>query len=170
MQPILYQWQGDGWAPANSYWARQADAEFAIGERRLLDTAEERSEVSHRHEFAWLKEAWLQLPESLADQYPSPKHLRKRALIQGGFFDEQIVDAGSNAAALRVAAAFRSREEFSLVIVRGAFVVIRTAKSQSRLAMKAAEFQASKTAVLEIVSDLIGVEPSQLQRETGKAA
>lgn len=160
-RPQGFTWDGEAMIPRSP---RLADKAYTVGEAYLLVTHEERSLASHGHEFAWLKQAWLNLPEALADQFATPTHLRKRALIEGGFYDETVVDAGSNAAALRVAAAFRSREEFALVIVRGPAVVIRTAKSQSRRSMNKQEFQASKTAILEIVSIMIGVAPEALTR------
>jgi hypothetical protein len=163
-RPQGFTWDGEAMLPRSP---RLADKAYVVGENYLLVTHEERSSATHNHEFAWLKDAWLNLPENLADQYPTPEHLRKRALIDGGFYDETIVDAGTNAAALRVASAFRAREEFSLVIVRGPAVVIRTAKSQSRRSMNKLDFQASKTAILEVVSALIGVTPEQLK---GQAA
>lgn len=138
-------------------------AHYGEGEVVWVTPVEERSEVSHRHEFAWLREAWKNLPEHLAEHYPTPEHLRKRALIDAGFFNEQIIDAGSNAAALRVASYIRGEDDFALVIVRGPAVVIRKAKSQSRRSMDKDEFQASKQAVLETVSALIGVDPTDLQ-------
>ena len=165
--PMVFQWDGEAMVPRAP---RAADKAFVVGEIYRLAVYEERSIATHNHEFAWLHEAWKNLPEVLAESYPSPEHLRKRALIDAGFFDEQIVDAGSNAAAIRVAAAFRSREEFSLVIVRGPLVVIRTAKSQSRRAMPKGEFQRSKDAILETVSALIGVAPEALVREARRAA
>lgn len=166
---IICQWDGESFVPLPRS-RKDADRHFVIGERYPLVEWKDRSWASHAHEFAWLHEAWKNLPEALAESYPSPEHLRKRALIDAGFFDEQIVDAGSNAAAIRVAAAFRSREEFSLVIVRGPLVVIRTAKSQSRRAMPKGEFQRSKDAILETVSALIGVAPGALVREARRAA
>lgn len=165
--PMAFQWDGEAMVPRAP---RAADKAFVVGETYRLAVYEECSIATHNHEFAWLHEAWKNLPEALAESYPSPEHLRKRALIDAGFFDEQIVDAGSNAAAIRVAAAFRSREEFSLVIVRGPLVVIRTAKSQSRRAMPKGEFQRSKDAILETVSALIGVAPGALVREARRAA
>ena len=143
---------------------------YVIGERYTLVPHEDRSRVTHDHQFAWLAEAWANLPEDLKDLYPTPEHLRKRALIDAGYYDETIVDAGTNAAALRVASAFRAIDEFSYVIVRGPMVVRRTAKSQSRRSMDKRTFQDSKQKILEIVSDLIGVPPEQLQAEAGKAA
>lgn len=107
----------------------------------------------------------MNLPEALADLYPTQEHLRKRALIEAGFYDETIIDAGTNAAALRVASAIRAREEFSLVIVRGPAVVIRVAKSQSRRSMKKQEFQASKTAIMEVIANMIGTTAANLSQD-----
>lgn len=164
MIPLIYQWTGEAMQPLARF-GRVADEQFVIGETYALVEHQERSDASHGHEFAWLKEAWLSLPENLADQFPTVEHLRKRALIDAGFFDEEIIDAGSNAAALRVASSFRRREAFSLVIVRGGFVFVRTAKSQSRRAMNKAEFQASKQAIIDTVSTMLGVEPANLARQ-----
>lgn len=166
-RPELFTWDGEAMVPRHP---RRADQLFVVGETYPLIIHEDRSAASHSHEFAWLREAWLNLPEALADIYPSPEHLRKRALIEAGFYDETIVDAGNNAAALRVAAVFRAREEFSLVIVRGPAVVIRTAKSQSRRAMNKREFQESKAAIMEVIAGMIGTPPATLSREAGRAA
>lgn len=121
-----------------------------------------RSEKTHRHEFAWLREAWRNLPEKFADMYPSPEHLRKRALIEAGYYDEEIIDAGTNAAAIRVASYVRKHQDFAFVIVRGAHVFVRSAKSQSRRAMNKTEFQASKSAILDIVANMLGLTSDQL--------
>lgn len=123
-----------------------------------------RSHQSHAHEFAWLTEAWRNLPERLANTYPTAEHLRKRALIEAGWYDEEIIDVGTNAGALRVAAHLRKHDDFALVIVRGGYVVVRTAKSQSRRAMDRKTFQASKTALMELVAAMIGVSPAALER------
>lgn len=167
--PIIFECFPEGMKPLKRF-ANVYGSEYEPTKLYTLVPVEDRSTATHNHEFAWLAEAWRNLPEDLADQYPSVEHLRKRSLIQAGYYDEQIIDAGSNAAALRVAAAFRSREEFSLVIVRQVFVVIRTAKSQSRRAMDRKTFQESKSKIMDIVSQMIGVEPATLARETGKAA
>jgi len=169
MNPITYRWDGEAMVPWRRF-QQLCDKQFVIGQDYRLDEVQERSQASHSHEFAWLHDAWLNLPEGLAELYPSPQHLRKRALIEAGFYDEQIVDAGSKAAAIRVATAFRSREEFSVIVVRGCLVVLRTAKSQSRRAMDKKDFQASKTAIMEVIANMIGVAPEQLAQNTGRAA
>lgn len=165
--PLLCTYDGEAFVPKSP---RFADRYYAVGAEYPMVVHEHRSSATHNHEFAWLHDAWANLPEGIAELYPSAEHLRKRALVEAGFYDEQIVDAGSNAAAIRVASAFRSREEFSVIIVRGPLVVIRAAKSQSRRAMNKAEFQASKTAIMEIISNMIGVTPEQLKTEAGRAA
>lgn len=167
--PVIFTWSGDAMVPLPRF-ARLCDAQYVVGETYRLGVVEDRSTATHNHEFAWLKEAWLQLPEDVAHLYPTPEHLRKRALIEAGFYDEQAVDAGSNAAALRVAAAFRAREEFSLVIVRGPYVMIRTAKSQSRRAMDRKAFQESKSAIMDVIAEMIGVAPGALSSNAGLAA
>ena len=162
MSPHPFTWDGEVMRPRRP---RAADREFVVGETYVLERWEPRSTLSHNHEFAWLAEAWKNLPEPLADQFPTPDHLRKRALIDAGYYNETIIDAGTNAAALRVASYARSKDGFAYVVVRGALVVERVAKSQSRRAMNRKEFQESKTAILEIVSAMIGVTPEELTKE-----
>lgn len=167
--PIPMRWGDDGALHPLPRFAKMADQHYVVGDVHLVAEIEERSEKSHRHEFSWLREAWLSLPESLADQYPTTEHLRKRALIDAGFYNEQIIDCGSQAAALRVASFARGEDDFALVITRGPLVVVRKAKSQSKRAMKPDEFQRSKTALMETVAAMIGVKTDMLQRQTEAA-
>ena len=159
MTPLDFQWSGEAMIPR---YPRHADRLYTVGQDYALVEHVETSSKSLRHEFAWLREAWANLPDNLADQFHSPEHLRKRALIDAGFYHETVIDAGSNAAALRVAAYARHKDEFAHIVVRGPLVVERTAKSQSRRSMDRTEFQASKTALLDIVSAMIGVDPATL--------
>lgn len=163
--PAYFRWSGQFMAPINEAWARRCDRQFVVGKTYRLEELSERSEISHAHEFAWLRSAWLTLPEHLSDRFPTPEALRKAALIESGFYEERQIDAGSKAAALRVAAYIRSEDEFSYIVVRGPWVVIRKAKSQSRRAMDKKDFQASKTAIMEVIAAMIGVRPEDLSRE-----
>lgn len=158
--PLAYQWDGEALIPRVP---RLADKHMVVGETYMMVPHEDRSDATHKHEFVWLREAWMNLPEDVAVNYPTPEHLRKRALIEAGYCDETIVDAGTKAAALRTAAFVRAIDDFAMVFVKDQFVIRRTAKSQSRRAMKKAEFQASKTAIMEIISNMIGVTPAELQ-------
>lgn len=158
---LVYEWTGAVMAPLNR---RAAERQYEIGEQYTLDVREDRSAAAHNHEFAWLHEAWLNLPESLADTYASPEHLRKRALIAAGYYDEEIVDVGSKAGALRVAASFRRVDDFAAVVTRGTVVVIRRAKSQSRRAMDRKTFNVSKAAIMDVIAGMLGVERSEMNK------
>jgi hypothetical protein len=161
--PLIFNWDGDAMVPQRP---NLADRYYVVGEQYRLVIEEERSQVTHNHEFAFLADAFKTLPETVADQFPSVEHFRKRLLIDAGFYDETLIDVGTNAGAIRVAAAWRARDDFAHVVVRGGFVCIRTAKSQSRRAMKKAEFQASKQAILELAASMIGVTPETLLRQS----
>lgn len=144
---------------------RRADAFYTVGERYILAPVAQRSDSTHKHEFAWLREAWMSLPEHLAERFPTAEHLRKWALIRAGYSDSHTITCASKAEALRVAAFIRPIDEFAVVVASGATVTRYTAKSQSRRAMGAKEFQDSKTAIMEIVAKIIGVEPAQLPEQ-----
>lgn len=162
-RPQAFFWDGEAMKPRSP---RLADKAYCVGETYWLVPHEERSTATHNHEFAWLKDAWLNLPEDMAEQCPTQEHLRKRALVDAGYYNETVTDAGSNAAALRVASSMRAMDEFALVIVRGPLVVMRRPKSQSRRAMGKQEFQESKTAIIETISAMIGITPGQLLKQS----
>lgn len=159
--PTAFTWDAEACVMVPK-WPRLAASRYEGCKDYLLADVEHRSDATHRHEFAWLREAWSSLPEDLADLFPTSEHLRKRALIDAGYFRETIIDAGSNAAALRVASFMRTKDEFAVVVVRGPIVVERVAKSQNRRAMDKAEFQASKQKIMEIIAAMIVVEPEVL--------
>jgi len=159
---LQYRWLGDKMVPLDRCLSL-ARQQFEDGEVYTLQRG--RSDKSHSHEFAWLHDAWQSLPEDIADEYPTIEHLRKRALIQAGFYDEEILDIGSKAGAERMYRREKARDDFALVILRGNYVVVRTAKSQSRRAMGGADFQASKTAIMEIIAGMISVAPDALAKE-----
>jgi hypothetical protein len=157
-----FMWNGEAMIPARP---KAADKEYVIGQRYWLDEVSERSWISHKQQFAWIAEAWNNLPESFADTFPTPEHLRKAALIATGWHRETIIDAGSRAAALRVAAYARGEDDFAQVVVRGSTVTVRKARSQRMHGldrMLKGEFQASKDDILGWISNLIGVEPQRL--------
>lgn len=170
--PIAFTWDGEAMVPASSFHARNADREYVVGERYVLVEEKQRSIKTHNHEFAVLHEAWANLPERYADEAwaQSAEHLRRYALIKTGFSDSQTFTCGSYAEAERWAANIRPLDEYSIVVVRGSTVVRYTAKSQSKKAMGAEEFQRSKNAVLEFVSGLIEVAPEELAKNAGMAA
>jgi hypothetical protein len=158
-----FTWDGEAMIPLRP---KQADKEYVVGQRYWLEQVSERSWVSHQHQFAWLNEAWRSLPEALGDTFPTPEHLRKAALIATGWRRETIIDAGSRAAALRVAAYAQGEDVFASVITRGSTVIIRKARSQRMHGadhMDRDEFQASKDAIMGWIAGLLGVRPGEVQ-------
>jgi len=161
IQPQEFHWDGSAMVPHNR---RLAERQYSAGEIYRLGVIEERSTASHNHEFAALHEAWLNLPEELAVQYPTETHLRKAALIATGWRDTQTYACGTRAEALRWAERLKPLDEFSLVYVTGTTVTRCIAKSQSQRAMGKSDWEKSKADVLEYVASLIGTSPSQLKR------
>lgn len=160
--PMQFQWDGEAMRPRHP---RRADRHFVVGMTYVLAEWEERSQASHGHYFAELHNAWLNLPERLAEDFPTAEHLRKYALIKAGYCDERSIVCLAREEAQRVAALAGGLDPFAVVTVEGSLVRVFTAKSQSRRAMNRQDFQDSKSKVLEIVSAMIGVGREQLERE-----
>ena len=133
---------------------------FTVGEVYRMEVIEERSIVSHRHYFATLHDLWMNLPETAAISFPSDEHFRKHCLIMTGFRDERSFVAASKAEALRLAAFVKPLDEYAIVSVHEATVLVWTAQSQSARAMGKVKFQQSKQAVLDYASELVGVPPA----------
>ena len=149
-----------------------AASTYTPGQRYWLEEVSDRSWISHQHEFAWIAEAWNNLPHAVADTFPSPEHLRKAALIATGWHRETIIDCGSRAAAARVAAYARGEDEFARIVVRGSTVIVQKARSQRMHGldrMVKSEFQQSKDDILGWISQLIGVEPQRLLQHRAPA-
>ena len=138
--------------------AAAAAERFGVGEVVALAPAELRSSPSHRHYFACVREAWVNLPEGLAERFASDEHLRKYALIKAGNRDERSIVCTSRAEARRIAAFVRPIDDYSIITVSETVVSQFTAKSQSVEAMGKSQFQASKDAVLGILAEMIGVD------------
>lgn len=167
--PIVFTWNGEAMIPVGHY-IRIANKVFVVGMNYRLVEQKDRSRASHNHYFAAVEEAWKNLPEEYADRYPSPDHLRKWALCKADFADERSIVCSSKAEAQRVAAFIKPMDDFAVVTVRDATVRVYTAKSQSVRAMGKDEFQRSKTAVLDILAEMVGVTAAELQEHAGAAA
>ncbi len=140
------------------------------GEVVLLSIERGRSSASHRHQWAWVADAWSNLPETLMDRdwAQNPETLRKHALIATRFAQVATIDCGSNAAALRLKAVLLTQATlahgYAVAVVRGPILSLHTPESQSVRAMGGDRFRASKTAILDFIADLIGVPAESLSR------
>ena len=160
---FCFTWNSSVMVPAKLERTQKA---FEAGKRYWLEEVSERSWMSHQHQFAWINQAWENLPEALADTFPTPEHLRKAALIATGWHRETVIDLGSKAAALRFAAYVRNEDAFAQVIIRGSVATVRKARSQRMHGldrMTKGEFQKSKDDILGWISQLLGVEPIDLR-------
>lgn len=164
--PTAFVWDGEAMQPRSR---RAADEHFVIGQAYMLVEHKGRSEASHRHYFALVHEAWLNLPEDQAARFPTDDQLRKYALIRAGYRDETTIVCANNIEAMKVATFAGASSDFCIVQVDGPVVTINRPKSQSARAMGKEEFQASKDAVLGILAEMIGVEPAALGKHAETA-
>ena len=161
-RPVPFQWSGEAMEPTRGFVAL-ANKQFVVGEVYTLAEADlSRSQASHRHYFAAVYDAWLNLPESETERFPTSEHLRKYALIRAGYRDERSIVCSSKAEAVRVGAFVKPMDEYAIVAISEAVVRVYTAKSQAPRAMGRKVFQESKDAVLGILSDMIEVPRDQL--------
>lgn len=165
--PLVY--EGEGRFHVIPAFAAAAERRYGAGEIVTMLEHEERSSASHRHMFAIIREAWLNLPGHLVLFYPTPEALRKRCLIRAGYYNERSLVCASKAEARRVAAFLRPMDDMAVISISGKVVLELTAKSQSERAMGRAVFQQSKEAVLEALGELIGVDPTTLSKHAEAA-
>jgi hypothetical protein len=163
--PIMVTWDAEAevFHPL-PHFIKRCNATFVDTMRYKMEITEERSTASHSHFFAALNEAWANLPESQADRFPTSEHLRKWALIRAGYSDQRQIVCASKAEALRMRAFIAPIDEYAIVTVNEAVVTVFTAKSQSYKAMGRREFNDSKSKVLDIVAELIGVTSRELEK------
>ena len=165
--PMYFIWDGESHFPERP---RLADKYYVVGARYRLVPEEERSMRSHRFYFASINEAFANLPEDLAERFPTSEHLRKFALIKSGFRDERSFVAASKAEAVSLSTFIKPIDDYAWVVVSEATVTVYTAKSQSVRAMGKRVFQDSKDKVLDVVSAMIGTSAETLRQNAEQAA
>ncbi len=166
---VIFTWTDEGhMVPARGH-AKRCDEKFTVGELYRMEVSEERSHRSHRHYFAQVHEAWLNLPEEWAERFPSPDHLRRWCLIKEGFCDCHMIYAPDLGMAKATAGVIRKINEFAVIIPDEHSVSIYTAKSQDLKSMGKVQFQESKDAVLGKLAELIGVTTEDLKERAGQA-
>lgn len=163
--PVMLRYEGDGeFRAASVFWAGRCDKEFVVGEVTKMAEPHERSQSSHNHHFASIKNAWDNLPDAMLDEYPTAEHLRKKALIACGYAEHRDHVCASKQEARKLRAFLKPMDDYAIVECHENVVRVWTAKSQSVRAMGAKEFQESKQRVLDWLDDLLGVEPGSTAR------
>jgi hypothetical protein len=165
---LKFLWRDGVLVPDGARVARYCDESFGEGEVVTMERHEERSDASHRHYFACIKEAWSNLPER-DERFPTPDALRKWALIKNNYCTktEIVLDTPEQA---HTVAAFTGNAEGVIIVVRENVVVKYTAMSQSTAAMGKQVFQQSKDLVLDTIAELIAVKRKRLEQNAGRAA
>lgn len=135
-----------------------------VGSVHGWQMAEHRSKASHDHFFAVVNTAWKSLPESLGDEFPSPEHLRKWALVKAGFCSESKIVCASNDEAIKLVMSAKAMDKFAVIEIDGKVVTIWRAESQRKDAMGREEFQRAKDRALHIISALIGADVTAMEK------
>jgi hypothetical protein len=165
MTPLMFEWDGEAMRPR---FPRQADRQYVVGEHYLLDVVDDiwdaKTESFRRAYFAMVREAWRNLPETVADRFPDHRRLRKWALIKCDYANEQDLVCDSVADALRFTNYLCRVQPESVVTCKANVIKIWTAKSQRRRTMKPDEFKDSANAVLDLLTDMIGTSVRDLRR------
>ena len=162
MSTLPFRWTGEVMEPMRGF-RKRADDTYVVGQVYRLEVAEDRSAKSHRHYFAGIHEAWMNLPEAMAERFPTAEHLRKFALIRTGYADRREIVCASRAEARRLAAFVKPMDEYALVTATECVVTVWTAQSQSTRAMGRAAFAKSKDDVLGLLAEMIGVTVESLK-------
>ncbi len=166
--PLTFRWTGEAMEILPRF-AKEADKRFVIGQCYTMEEIQERSSATHRHYFAAVNEAFVNLPETIAAQWPTAEHLRKFCLIKAGFHNHRSIVARSKAEAQKLAAFIRPMDDFAIVTVNDCVVDVFTARSQSNRAMNKQEFAQSKERVLAILDEMLGVSAGEVAKQ-GEAA
>ena len=169
MEPIYCEWDGEAFRPLQRH-AKQCASSYVIGERYFIEAQAPRDMRQRRAYFAGLNDAWRNLPEEIAEQFPSADHLRKHALCRTGYCTESKQLFTTPRDAVLAAAFAATASDFSIVVVSGAAVRVWKPESQSVKAMGADRFNQSIRDVEMFVAGLIGVTPDALAREAERNA
>lgn len=167
--PLRMRWSGTGFEPVNEHVGKKADDQYTVGEVYLVSAEHQQSAASRAHQFAWLHDSWLSLPDHISARFIDEDHLRKHALIAGGFASSTVIDCATNAEARRWMKILTSEDPYCIVKAEGTSLIRFTARSQSARSMGHKEFQASKDAVLRYVADLLDANPKDIEQHGGSA-
>ena len=167
VRAVPFKWDGDAMIP-HPRLRELCNRQYAVGEQYILAVPQYPTPATRNHYFASLHDAWMNLPEN-DKRFPTEEHFRKYLLIKAGFASENTVVCDTPRDAKNLAATVRAHDGFAVITVSGNVVKIYSAKSQSAVAMSKEEFQASKTAVLDLAAELIGTTRTELIKQAGKS-
>lgn len=185
-RPVLMTWNArERTMKLEPRFARIADAQFEDGESYPMEVVEHASDKDRAHYFASIRNAWQNIrDQETLEVLSTPNKLRQWSLIVCGYCDVTVFGPLSRRSAIKSAETaainFRKNDDYVEISIRKTIdeetqreawlVVIKTAQSQSRAAMKREAFRASKIAVLEVLAGHIEVKRRDLERSAKDTA
>jgi hypothetical protein len=163
-------WDGATMTPISRAFLDRAAKQFVVGHVYPMVAQEARSPESHRHYFACVHEAWLNLSEEYTDQLPTSEHLRAWALVKAGYADKTAINCASSDDAIRAAVIAKGGAKIRIVSINGRVVTVWTPHSQSVKTMGHKLFQESKTKVLDVIAAMAKTTRVKLEENAGMSA
>jgi hypothetical protein len=157
------------------------DADFVLEE--VID----RDMRSHNAFFAEVNELYENVPEHIAFmrnpdgtfmlddheqkilRWPTAIHFRRWLLIEVGWCDEKEFECANREHAKNLGKFLRVEDDYSRIRIQGSQVVVKKARSQRVDSMRAAEFEDSKKAVLELARAMVDVTAAESRRSAGRS-
>lgn len=169
MGPFAARWLDGVFVPV-PYYVEECKRSFDDGTLYHLEEVKSRSQSSHNHFFAEVTDAWRNLPEIYADKFGSAEHLRKWALIVSGWHTQNVIAFANASEAVAAVSLFKDMDEYAVTEVNENVVTVYRAKSQSRKAMGARDFQQSKDDCLREIARLLSVSVGEIKENAEAAA
>lgn len=154
-----------------------AGRQFHVGEEYPLVVMESRSRAAHNRYFAALNEAFHNLPETMAERWPTVEHFRAWLLIETHWCYEKEIDCADEKNARRLAMHSRSESPHARIILatdpktsKKTKVFIKVPMSQDHSAMDKEAFKQSSDAVLDLAAHFVSVSKGSLVQNAGRSA
>lgn len=168
MIPMIY--EGNGKFSASSiYHKMRCEKMFGAGQEITFEELGDRNMNRHRMYFARLKELWLTLPESMAEDFPSPEVLRKHALIRCGYATMRKFSMANADEASALERMLSELESYAVCEITAPVVgsprrilAVWVPQSQAVKNMGKSEFDKSVTDVLDYCERLVRSEPGKV--------
>lgn len=150
--------------------ARLVAGKYTAGMGYLLEPATLGSTPFERAFFASVNTAWQNLSDDRQrEEYPTPDHLRKRALIKCGFHRTSEIVFDTDKDARRAAATAKLDDEYCVVVVSGNVMRKYVAESMKvRTKQDRERFKLMADAVLQLLAATLGTTKKELEREGQK--
>ena len=165
---ISAQWDGEVLRPLRRH-ARACDDTLTVGEVYRIEVVDEAQSARDRQFHAALREAWLNLPEAIAEEFPSVESFRHYLLVKCGYCTTVRLPFASERAA-RESLPLLQTEGAILHVERAVVTVIRPMSQKLRGGMPKEQRLQSYRDVADMAAGMVGVTPAQIAANVDQAA